>query len=168
VLLGDAVAAPVAVIAIHAVLQAGCLTLLATITTIGLTQGDLKNAVGLSLLTILAVGIGLFGVHLKGANSLVYSGVTTMALAIVLGAAMIFMRRIFGIVFDLTDATRIVCASVVMAAVVLVLQHMQGPLTPVPEVVGGSFAFVAMVLLLRVNSVRRIISGVSGRSEMKG
>jgi O-antigen/teichoic acid export membrane protein len=166
-ILSVTVAVPVAEIAMHAVLQAGCLTLLSALTTIGLTQGDVKKAVGFSLLALVGVAIALFATNLMGGSATTYSIATSITLAIILIAAMISMQGVFDVAFNLGDGLKVVLASAAMAAVIWLIKPLETRLSPFPEILVGVVVFGAMVLLLRINSVRRVFAAATAGSAIR-
>jgi O-antigen/teichoic acid export membrane protein len=167
VLFSTTVADDVAQIAIQAVLQAGCLTLLATITTIGLTQGDIKKAVGLSLFAVMSVAIALFATYRIGGSTLSYSYVTTLTLGFILCVTMVVMRQVFDIIFGLRDGIKVVLASLAMAAAIWLMRPLATRISPFPEILLGTMVFGTLVLLLRVNSVRSVFSSATAGPAIK-
>ncbi|HEX8512664.1 MAG TPA: hypothetical protein VF688_06105 [Allosphingosinicella sp.] len=159
--LGSDLAVPIARIAPHSIIHATCFCILSTQTTIALTQGRLKLAVGLPLATLALIASVLLGAHLiagpNGISLLGYAQAVTAALllmtAVVLGAS----RSVLQVPIPWKECLRVLGASLVMCLVLAALTLFPVPFTPLPEIAIGIATFFGAAHLLGSRILRNLI-----------
>jgi O-antigen/teichoic acid export membrane protein len=160
-LLGSNLSAPISQIAPHSVIHAACFCVLSVVTMIALTQGRLKIAVGLPIVTLAVLaGVMLATTFLlgQGETSLLrYAEAVTAALLLITGGILFTSRAVLRVPIPWVECLRVVGASLAMCLVLAALARFPLPFAPIPAIALGGATFVAAALLLRSRIVRNLL-----------
>lgn len=159
--LGSNLSTPIAQIAPHSIIHGACFCILTAQTTIALTQGRVKIALGLPLLTLAALACALVGTSLvvaPGEMSLLrHAEVVTAALLLVTAAMLCASRALLHVPIPWTECLRVLGASLAMCLVLAALARYPLPFAPIPAIALGGATFIAAAFLLRSRIVRDLV-----------
>ncbi|HEX8621009.1 MAG TPA: hypothetical protein VF718_03490 [Allosphingosinicella sp.] len=147
-------------IAAHSIIQAACFCILSTQTTIALTQGRLKLAIGFPVATLALLASALWRASLlsAGAPSLVrYAEVATAALVALTIFVLLASRPLLRVSILWGESLRIVAAAIAMALVLASLALWPLPFAPLPAIALGGATFVGTAWLLGSRIVRSLL-----------
>jgi O-antigen/teichoic acid export membrane protein len=150
------VARQVAAIAPFSVVQGGCLTLLATQTTIALTSGRVARALWMSgTIIVLVAAVQLMIV----AHSSLYTHSLAMAavLAAVTLASILLTKPILGLCLPLPELAKIAFACIGVASILSALTFVHVPLSPFPQIIAGALTFMALAYAASCRSVLALV-----------
>jgi O-antigen/teichoic acid export membrane protein len=150
------VAQQVATIAPLSVIQGGCLTLLATQTTIALTSGRVARAVGISGVAIALIAIAQLMV-LDQDSLYTHAQIVAGVLAVVTVASILASKPLVGVNLPWQEVSKVILACAGMGAMLAALSMMHMPLSPFPEIFIGGASFLALAWLTSCNSVLALI-----------
>jgi O-antigen/teichoic acid export membrane protein len=158
--LRPAMSEPVSQIAAYSIIQAACFCVLSTQTTIALTQGRLKIAIGVPVATLALLASALWGTSLLsgGSASLVdYAGAVTVGLAAMTMLVLLASRPLLQVSILWGEGLRIVIAAMAMALVLASLAIWPLPFAPFPAIALGGATFVGAAWLLGSRIVRSLL-----------
>jgi O-antigen/teichoic acid export membrane protein len=151
------VAQQVATIAPLSVVQGGCLTLLATQTTIALTSGRVARAVGISGVAIAL--IALAQLMIVDQDSLyTHAEVVAGVLAVLTVASILASKPLLGLTLPWRELSKIIVACAGMGGALFALSMIHIPLSPFPEIIVGGICFLALAWLTSCQPVLSLIS----------
>ncbi len=156
------VAQHVAVIAPLSVIQGGCLTLLATQTTIALTSGRVARAVGISagvLAMIVLAQLAIANQASLNTHVIMIAGVLTV---VVIGS-ILASRPLLGLNLPWVEVCKVILACAGMGGALAALSTLQIPLSPFPEIFAGAACFLALAWLTSCRSVLVLIGRSTNR-----
>jgi O-antigen/teichoic acid export membrane protein len=150
------VAQQVATIAPLSVIQGGCLTLLATQTTIALTSGRVARAVGISGVAIALIAIAQLMV-LDQDSLYTHAQIVAGVLAVVTVASILASKPLVGVNLPWQEVSKVILACAGMGAVLAALSMMHMPLSPFPEILIGGISFLTLAYIMHCRSVLQLI-----------
>lgn len=136
--------------------QGGALALISTQTTIALTNGRVKTAVLIVMITILFVGLA----HLAVAQYdllYLYSIAFTVVVCAAATISVVLSKQLLGVSLEIQEVVKIMAASAGMGLILLVLKHIPLPFSPFSDIVVGVLVFVLSAYLLSSQSIMRLI-----------
>lgn len=159
--LGSDTSAHISQIAPHSIIHAACFCVLSTQTTIALTQGRLKVAVGLPVATLALLASVLLGTSFilgpDGISLLGYAKAVTITLLPVAIAVLLASRALFQVSIPWGECLRVFGASAAMCLVLAALAKLPLPFAPFPAIVLGGVTFVGAAWLLGSRVVRNLV-----------
>lgn len=159
--LGSEVSAQISRIAAHSVVHAACFCVLSTQTTIALTQGRLKIAIGLPLATLALLAAVLLGASLvsgpDGPSLTLYARAVTVGLVAITLLAVLTSRRLLEVPILWGECLRIAAASIAMCLVLAAVGASPLPFEPFPAILLGGATFVAAAWLMGSRTVRNLL-----------
>ena len=160
-LLGSNVSPHISPIAPHSIIHAACFSVLSTQTTIALTQGKLKVAVGLPIATLLLLAIVLLGTSVisgaDGLSLLSYARATTFTLLLAVIAVLITSNALIKVSVSWGECLRVFGASATMCVVLAAVARLPLPFGPLPAILMGGTTFVGVAWLLGSRVVRNLV-----------
>jgi O-antigen/teichoic acid export membrane protein len=148
-------------IAAHSIIQAACFCVLSTQTTIALTQGRLKIAIGLPLMTLALLASALLAtsfIFAPGDDTLLrYAEAVTFALLAVTMLVLLLSRPLLHVSILWGEILRVAGASMAMCLVLAALAQWPLPFAPLPAIALGGVTFVGSAWLLGSRIVRNLV-----------
>ena len=166
VFLGSDVSGHISEIAPHSIIQAACFCVLSTQTTIALTQGRMKIAAGLPIVTLAVLAGILVGTSFllgpDGVSLLRYAeAVTFGTLAVAIGVLLV-SSPLLQVPILWGECLRILGASLAMSLVLAGLDRYPLPFAPLPAILLGGATFVGAAWLLGSRTVRNLMRVTAG------
>lgn len=159
--LGSNLSTPISRIAPHSIIHAACFCVISTQTTIALTQGRLKIAVGLPIVTLALLASVLLGATfvpgLDGVSLLRYAEAVTLVLLPVTAVVLWASRSVLRVPIPWSECLRVFGASLVMCLVLAALARYPLPFGPIPAIALGGATFVGASWLLGSRIVRNLV-----------
>jgi O-antigen/teichoic acid export membrane protein len=159
--LGSNLSVPIAQIAPHSIIHAACFCVLSTQTTIALTQGRLKIAVGLPVVTLALIAGVLLAAYLvfgpDRISLLRYAEAVTAALLLITAAILGASRAVLRVPIQWGECLRVLGASLAMCVVLAALARFPLPFEPIPAIALGGATFLGAAWLLRSRIVRNLV-----------
>jgi hypothetical protein len=156
--LGSDVAARVSEIAAHSIVQAACFCILSTQTTIALTQGRLRIAAGLPVVTLAVLAAFLLGASFilgpEGISLLRFAEAATLGMLAVTLLVLLVSRPLLRVPILWGEGLRIAGASAAMCLILAAVGRSPLPFEPLPAIALGGATFVGTAWLLRSRIVR--------------
>jgi O-antigen/teichoic acid export membrane protein len=150
------VAYHVALIAPFSVVQGGCLTILATQTTIALTSGRVARALWISGATIATVAVAQL-VIVDQDSLYLHSQVVAGILALLTFASVLLSKPLLGLTLPVREIFKILVCCVAMGGVLTLLPWFQLPFSPFPEILIGGLCFLLAAYLISCRPVLELI-----------
>jgi O-antigen/teichoic acid export membrane protein len=161
VFLGSGVSQHISEIASHSIIHAACFCVLSTQTTIALTQGRLKIAVGVPVVTLTVLAGALLGASFvlgpDGISLLRYAEAVTIGLLAITILVLLFSRPLLQVSILWGECLRISGASIAMCLVLAAVERSPLPFAPFPAILFGGATFVGAAWLLRSRIVRNLM-----------
>jgi O-antigen/teichoic acid export membrane protein len=159
--LGPGVSGHISEIAAHSIIHAACFCILSALTTIALTQGRLKIAVGLPVVILaLLTAFLLTASFLAGPDGVSLLGlaqIVTLGLLAITGLALLVSRPLLQVPILWGEGLRIAGASAAMCLVLAAVDRSLLPFAPFPAILLGAATFVGTAWLLRSRIVRNLV-----------
>jgi O-antigen/teichoic acid export membrane protein len=151
------VAQQVAAIAPLSVIQGGCLTLLATQTTIALTSGRVARAVGISTVAIALIALAQLMIVDQDSLS-IHAQVVATVLAVLTVASILASKPLLGLTLPWREVCKVILACGGMGGALYALSMIHIPMSPFPEIVIGGACFLALAWLTSCQPVMALMN----------
>jgi O-antigen/teichoic acid export membrane protein len=153
------VAQQVAAIAPLSVIQGGCLTLLATQTTIALTSGRVARAVGISTVAIALIALAQLMIVDQDSLS-IHAQVVATVLAVLTVASILASKPLLGLTLPWREVCKVILACGGMGGALYALSMIHIPMSPFPEIVIGGVIFLALAYIIHCRSVLQLVENL--------
>jgi O-antigen/teichoic acid export membrane protein len=146
------------------VIQAGILTALSTLTTIGLTRGRPIYATAISLLSIMAALAASFYASYVQSDLVGYCKAVTAALMVVMSVSFPFLTNKLSLKVNYAELGKSVLASLAMFAAIWAVSRFETPFLSVLQVFLGGTVFLLVSLILGLKSLRTMLGRMLPKS----